>query len=94
MVTKNQTEDEVCVLNYEDDILKEEAKKLKCKITYFSSKSVLSNGFYLDGKNIIKAVEGKNEVLLSTDDMKIVGVHNAENAMAAIAVSDAIGVQQ
>lgn len=92
MVTKNQTEDEVCVLNHEDDILKEEAKKLKCKITYFSSKSVLSDGFYLDGKNIVKAVEGKTEVLLSTDDMKIVGVHNAENAMAAIAVSDAIGV--
>ncbi|WP_288887569.1 UDP-N-acetylmuramoyl-L-alanine--D-glutamate ligase [uncultured Eubacterium sp.] len=92
MVTKNQTEDEVCVLNYEDDILREEAKKLKCKITYFSSKSILSDGFYLDGKNIVKSVEGKSEVLLSTDDMKIVGVHNAENAMAAIAVSDAIGV--
>ena len=51
---------------------------------------MLSDGFYLDGKNIVKAVEGKTEVLLSTDDMKIVGVHNAENAMAAIAVSDAI----
>ena len=92
MVTKNQTEDEVCVLNYEDEILREEAKKLSCKITYFSSKSILSDGFYLDGKNIIKAVGGKTEVLLSTDDMKIVGVHNAENAMAAIAVTDAIGV--
>ena len=92
MVTKNQTEDEVCVLNYEDDILNKEAKKLNCKKVYFSSKTVLSDGYYLDGKDIYKAEGGNKTYLLSMKDMIIVGVHNAENAMAAIAIADAMGV--
>lgn len=91
-VCMNQTEDEVCVLNYEDAILREEAKKLKCKVVYYSSAHKLDNGYFFDNGIIYKAEDGKCTELLKFGDMNIVGTHNAENTMAAIAVTDAIGV--
>ncbi|MBO4782170.1 MAG: UDP-N-acetylmuramoyl-L-alanine--D-glutamate ligase, partial [Lachnospiraceae bacterium] len=39
--TKNQTEDELCILNYEDETLRKKAEGIKAKICWFSSKTPL-----------------------------------------------------
>ena len=92
-ITKNQGPDEICVLNYEDDVLRKRADELSCKVVFFSSRTKLDNGIYMDGeRNIYLADQGRDTFLMNTKEMKLVGVHNAENVMAAIAIAEAMRV--
>lgn len=92
-ICKNQTENQVCVLNYEDEMLREYAKGLRCRVVFFSSRRELESGIYLDKNGGIYISEkGSRKLLLNISSMKLVGIHNAENVMAAIAISEAVGV--
>lgn len=94
-ITKNQTEQEVCVLNYEDEILRARSGKLKSRVVFFSSKRKLKDGIYLDAdRNIFAAENGSERYIMNTKEMKLVGTHNAENVMAAIAIAEAMKIPQ
>lgn len=88
-IGQNQNADEICVLNYDDEILKN--KKTSGKIIYYSSKSQLKQGVYLDNDEIVMRLDGKNEVVCNIHDMQLVGIHNVENVMAAVAISYYMG---
>ncbi len=93
MITKNQTKEDVCILNYEDEVLRERAGKLNCRVVFFSSRRKLDDGIYLnEDKNIVLAKQGVETVIMNLREMKLVGIHNAENVMAAIAIAEAMGV--
>lgn len=91
-ITKNQSADEPVILNYEDKILRAYAPKLHNKIIWFSSKQVLEEGIYLEGKNIVYATKSGKQVITTTEDTTLVGIHNIENIMAAIGISLMMGV--
>lgn len=92
-VAKNQTKADTCVLNYEDGYLREFAEECPARVVFFSSKRKLSDGFYLDGDVICRAAGGEPERLLHIHrDMKLVGLCNVENVMAALAVAESMGV--
>lgn len=94
-ICRNQTPDEVCVLNYDDDMLREYAKTIKCKAVFFSSREILYDGIYCDGAgDIYKSYKGKAKKLMNMSEMKLVGRHNGENVMAAIGISEAMGVPE
>ena len=84
-IARNQTPGEVCILNYEDERLRAEAEKLHTKIFWFSSGRVLRRGLYVAGDNIIYNDGMKEETVINVHEMNIIGKHNYENAMAAIA---------
>ncbi len=91
-ITLNQKENDVCVLNYEDDILREVGKKLKTKVFYFSSARYLDNGIYLDGENIIYSTDDKKILICNVHELNIFGRHSYENVMAAVAISISMGI--
>lgn len=94
-VAVNQTEDDCIVLNYDDKVLREfgEKKDLKPKVIFFSSTQTLKEGMYLDGDMMIYAHDGKKEEVLNVKtDMQLLGKHNYENVMAAVAISIRMGV--
>ncbi|MCD8152824.1 MAG: UDP-N-acetylmuramoyl-L-alanine--D-glutamate ligase [Clostridiales bacterium] len=91
-ITKNQTPEQICVLNYEDEILRERAADISARIVWFSSLRPLRDGYYLDGSRICRSEDGEVTEVISTDDLKILGRHNYENAMAAVAMASAVGV--
>ena len=91
-IAMNQDANQPIILNYEDEILREYAPKLKNKIVWFSSKNKLEEGVYLDGKNIMYAENGEKRVITTTEDTTLVGIHNVENIMAAIGISVNMGV--
>ena len=51
-IAENQTEDEVCVLNYEDEVLRAFGETLHTNVLYFYSRQKLDRGLYLDGEDI------------------------------------------
>ena len=90
--TKNQTGDELCILNYEDEILREKAKNVKAKICWFSSKSELTDGMvYKDGV-ICEMRDGEPKKVIDVSEMKLIGRHNYENVMAAVAAARFMGI--
>ena len=94
-VAVNQTEDDCIVLNYDDKVLREfgEKKDLKPKVIFFSSTQTLKEGMYLDGDMMLYAHDGKKEEVLNVKtDMQLLGKHNYENVMAAVAMSIRMGV--
>lgn len=94
-VTKNQTKEDVCVLNHEDTYLRGFAEKCPARVVFFSSKQKLSDGFYLEGDFICRAAGGSEKRLLNIhEDMRLVGLCNVENVMAALAVAESMGVPE
>ena len=91
-IAKNQDKNDYCVLNFEDDHLREHAKNLDCSVVFFSSRRALENGVYLENGEFIISLGGKKEVLCRTDEVKLVGTHNFENIMAAVAMTYCLGV--
>ena len=90
-VAINQTAEDTCVLNYEDEVLREFGETLQTKVLYFSSKRKLDKGIYLDDGNII--YRNPDECLVcNVKELKLLGVHNYETVMAAVAMAAAYGV--
>ena len=92
LITKNQTESDTCVLNYEDEILREFGKTLHTKVIYFSSLHKLERGMYLDDGEICYRDENGVQKLCRTAELNLPGRHNHENVMAAAAMALAYGV--
>lgn len=90
-IAENQTPDDVCVLNYEDEVTRKFGENISPQVLYFSSRRKLNRGVYLDGEDIICDVDEKIRVC-SINDLSILGTHNHENAMAAVAMAYAYGV--
>ncbi len=91
-VCRNQTKTETCVLNYENGYTRAFGERCPARVVWFSSQRRLENGFYLEGEEIFRAENGVSERLMNVHDMKLVGVCNVENVMAAMAVTTACGV--
>ncbi len=92
LITKNQTEEDTCVLNYEDEVLREFGQSIAPKVIYFSSARALEKGIFLDGDEIVLCTETERIPVLNVQDLKLLGTHNYENVMAAVAMAYAAGV--
>lgn len=96
-ITMNQTEKDFCVLNYDDPVLREfgQSKELKAKVVFFSSRHMLDDGYYLRDGNICRRLGGREEeIIMPVSDLQIIGQHNYENAMAAIAMGFCMDVPE
>lgn len=92
-IAKNQTKEDVCVLNYEDDYLREFAKRCPARVLFFSSMHRLEDGYFSEGDYIYRAKGGAAEQILHIhNDMNLVGQCNVENVMAALAIAESMGV--
>ena len=93
-IAKNQTPEDICVLNYEDEETRKMADEFQASVLFFSSKHKLEQGIYLDGEDIVYKPEKEKEgtVICKTGELQILGVHNYENVMAAVAMAAAYGV--
>lgn len=80
------------MLNYEDEVLRNFAAECPAKVIFFSSRSELSEGFYLDGDIIIYAHDGVRDKVIDVNELNLLGKHNFENVMAACAMSISFGV--
>ena len=92
LITQNQGTEDVCVLNYEDEVLRKFGENLTPRVVYFSSERKLDEGIYLDGNKIILKDGAKEIEVVKTEDLKLLGKHNFENVMAAVAMAYYDGV--
>lgn len=72
------------VLNLDNDISNSFSDSVRGSLAKFSIKEKLTNGAYLDGTTICYSDYGKVTEVMDIKDIKIPGMHNVENYLAAI----------
>lgn len=87
-----QNKDDFTILNKNDEYCVKMADKTKGKVFFFSSAEKLDEGIYLDGDNIHIKWNGLDEDVINIHDLRILGTHNYENVMAAVACAVCAGV--
>ena len=93
-ITKNQTMDDVTVLNYDDEHTRAMGEKAKdhCHGVYFSRLEKPAGGVYVEDGDIILEDGDKKINVLAIKDLKLMGAHNVENVLAAVGISYYMGV--
>ncbi len=93
-ITKNQTMDDVTVLNYDDEHTRAMGEKAKdhCHVVYFSRLEKPAGGVYVEDGDIILEDGDKKIDVLAIKDLKLMGAHNVENVLAAVGISYYMGV--
>lgn len=91
-ITKNQGEGDYTVINYDDPETMKLVDKIPCKIIYFSRKEMLEEGVFVKDGDIVIRENGEEKRVLSLKDIKLLGTHNTENVLAAVAISYYMGV--
>ena len=91
-IFKNQGKDEYTVLNYDDSLLRNMKDEVKSNLIWFSVNNKLSKGIYIEDEYIVIDDGIKIEKVLKTEDVKIIGEHNLENALASVAIAWIMGL--
>ncbi|MFQ5881146.1 MAG: UDP-N-acetylmuramoyl-L-alanine--D-glutamate ligase [Candidatus Methylomirabilales bacterium] len=88
----NQGNEDVAVLNADDPLTLEAAAPGKARKVFFSLREPLGEGAFLQEGKFWFRLRGKEEAVCRRSEMRIQGVHNTENALAAIATASLLGV--
>lgn len=86
-IAENQTKEDVCVLNYDDELTRRFGEICKASVLYFSRRHTLEKGVYLKDDTFVYTDGVHTAEICQTKDLKILGGHNHENVMAAIAIA-------
>ena len=86
-IFKNQKENGILILNYDNDITRECSKEANGKVIFFSSKTKLDNGFIVDDDIIKECNDGIRKHILNTDEVILRGNHNFQNIATALAAT-------
>jgi UDP-N-acetylmuramoylalanine--D-glutamate ligase len=79
-----QTEDDYAVINYDDEITRKFADDIKSKVFFYSVKEELQgNGAFIRDGAMYVVKDGEESKLIDIDELKIHGMHNVANALAA-----------
>ena len=87
-----QTEEDYLILNADDPVLlklclNDVDRKLKARLVTFSRKEKQELGTYLEGDELVlKDESGEIHEIINRNELKIIGDHNVENALAAAAI--------
>mgnify|MGYP002604684056 CR=1 FL=1 len=89
-IFRYQSAGDVAVFNLDNVITREQGTRAPGHVRYFSRREEPADGVFLRGEDIVCRSEAGERVIMNTSDIKIPGVHNVENYMAAIAAVDGL----
>ncbi|MGI6162180.1 MAG: UDP-N-acetylmuramoyl-L-alanine--D-glutamate ligase [Christensenellales bacterium] len=93
-IYKNMGPDDFVILNREDKLVYALSDEIKARLLWFSDKRQVPDGAFVRDGGIYTALDGKEEFVCRTDDVRIPGAHNLQNALAAVALGLVCGVDK
>lgn len=87
---RHQKAGDIAVFNLDNAITRELADRANGRVRFFSRQNETGDGVFLRGEEIISRHNGNERRVMTTKDIKLPGVHNIENYMAAIAAVDGL----
>lgn len=92
-VFENQQSTDLAILNAEDKTQAGLASSIRARVVHFSSKRELPAGLFLDNQSIIYRKHDGSEERYPVGMIRLPGLHNVENVMAAIAAARLCGCE-
>lgn len=89
----NQTEDDLAILSADNETTASWGGGLLAHVTRFSVTRDLEEGLFLKGRELVSRAGNSQRVLMTRDDIRVKGIHNVENVLAASAAALACGVE-
>ena len=89
-IFRHQTAGDIAVFNLDNDITREQSSRAVGEVRYFSRKAEPVDGVFLRGNAILCRKNNQERQIMTTEDIRLPGVHNIENYMAAIAAVDGL----
>lgn len=83
----NQDKNDIAILNIENEDVMNELRNISSKTKYFSSKNEINGCYLKDG-----VIYYYDEKIIDRDLIKLPGIHNVENCLAAIMACKEMGV--
>ena len=89
----NQDESGYCIVNGDDEICLRLAEKCRARVRTFSTEKELSEGAWLRDGELVITDGGKTWPICRESDLRIIGKHNVQNALAAAAICYYAGIE-
>lgn len=93
-VFENQTENDFAVLNFDDETVRNMQKLTKAKVLWFSTECETDEGAFLRNGKMIWKLNGTETELIDISELKILGMHNVQNALCAAALALCMGIDK
>ena len=89
-IFRHQQPGDIAVFNQDNDITRQQALRAVGAVRLFSRRSEPEEGVFLRGEDILCRHNGQERRIMTTADIRLPGVHNVENYMAAIAAVEGL----
>ena len=86
----HQGADDIAIFNADNDITRALSEKSCARTRLFSRRAEVSDGAFLRGDAIILRHDGREEEVMRREDIRLPGLHNVENYLAAVTALDGI----
>ena len=84
-IFRHQKPGDKAIFNFDNDITRQQGESVPDRAVYFSRQSEPEKGVFLRGDAIVCRGGAGERTVMTTADIKLPGVHNVENYMAAVA---------
>jgi UDP-N-acetylmuramoylalanine--D-glutamate ligase len=91
-IFENQTRQDAAILNVDDPATAPYAPS-NPQVFWFSRQQRVEQGAFLSGDEILFRHNGREEIVLRRHDISLVGAHNLENVLAAVAATRLAGAE-
>ncbi|MCC6325458.1 MAG: UDP-N-acetylmuramoyl-L-alanine--D-glutamate ligase [Candidatus Brocadia sp.] len=82
-IIAHQKPTDYAILNYDDPELRRWEKECKGNVLWYSTRTTLSEGAFIDGNSLVLSVKGNTIAVPCVSGIKIPGIHNLQNILAA-----------
>ncbi len=89
---ENQQPDDIAVLNYDDLNCRRYAAYVKSRLLWFSTSNDVVEGAFMKDGHLIFRMDGRDTDIIDVEEIRIPGLHNLQNAMAATCIAMSQGV--
>lgn len=91
-IVQHQRPDDVAVLGYDEPNARSLATQTAAQVRYFSGSAEVEEGTFLRGETLVLRRDGRETEIIRRDELRLRGLHNVLNVLAAAALADAAGV--
>lgn len=91
-ILRNQTPEDLAVLNADDERVSGMSALTPARKVFFSRLKELEDGIFMRGTRIVERRDGVERELIDRSGIPLMGAHNLENVMSALAVGAFCGV--
>ena len=89
-IFRHQKPGDKTIFNFDNDITRRQGESVPDRAVYFSRQGEPEKGVFLRGEAIVCRDGAGERTVMTTADIKLPGVHNVENYMAAVAAVDGL----